>query len=42
MSTAISHNASGLVRPRVVPLQSNPKANVCLTPPVDRLTADAR
>jgi hypothetical protein len=41
MSSAVSYNA-GNVRPRAVPMQTDPKADVTLTPPVERLPADTR
>lgn len=41
MSSAVSYNASN-VRPRAVPLQTDPKADTTLTPPVDKLAADTR
>ncbi|KAJ6119999.1 Sterol O-acyltransferase [Penicillium sp. IBT 18751x] len=41
MSSAISNNASGVVRPRAIPLQSHSKADVSLGPAVDKLAADA-
>lgn len=42
MSTSVSQNASANLRPRAVPIQSDPKADVSLTPPVDKLAADTR